>query len=225
MYQKPTFLCDIETESKRRFAGLAEPDKGALANWNQALESITEQSVKQLNLAAYEFAKRIEYRHSGMTPEIYFCHPMRVAALSIFACNSTEPEVGVVGLLHNVLEVSTVTYSQLVKNFGKSVADQIACLTVDRKLEWDKAYKKSYYRQINMGPRAARIVKVIDKLDNIFTVNNNPSSRIRVQYLQEIETHVVPMAQHEFPDLAHYLEQVIAYNRSHDPETHNHVQL
>ncbi len=222
MNQRPTFLYDIETEFNRRLAGLAEPDIGALAIWNQAVESIPEQAVRQCNLVAFEFAKSIAYRHSGMASEIYFCHPMRVAALSILACNATEPEIGVVGLLHNVLEVSAVTHSELVKKFGNSVAEQVACLTVDRKLEWDKAYKAFYYLRINEGPRAARIVKIFDKLDNIFLINQNPSIQIRVQYLQEIEDHVVPMAQREFPDVAYYIERIMAFIRTNDQDAHNH---
>lgn len=211
------FLGDIETEFKRRLDGLVEPDLGAHDAWKRAIELIPEWDVRKFNHEAFNFAKNLDYRHGSMSSEVYFCHPLRVAALSIFACDATEPEVGIVGILHNVLEVSTVCRAELKEKFGGIVEGQIAALTVNRELEWDESYKLSYYQKINEGPRAARVVKVIDKLDNIFLINQNPNLEIRLRYLREIERHVIPMARREIHHIADYIERLIAYCRVQSP--------
>jgi (p)ppGpp synthase/HD superfamily hydrolase len=213
----PMFLDDIETELQRRLDGLIAPDATALPMWVTAVETITDRSTRQRNFDAYEFARSIDYRHGSMTSEIYFCHPLRVAAMSIFVSDSAEPDIGILGLLHNVLEVSAISHFELCQKFGKSVADQIVALTVERKLEWADTYKATYYQKIIEGPRAARIVKILDKLDNIFLINQNTDSQVRFRYLKEIEEKVLPMARCELPGVARYMDRLLADSCSRDP--------
>ena len=88
---------------------------------------------------------------------------------------------------------------------------------MERKLEWADTYKMNYYQKIIEGPRAARIVKILDKLDNIFLINQNADSQVRFRYLKEIEEKVLPMARSELPGVARYMELVLANSCSRDP--------
>lgn len=204
------FLGDINTELQRRLDGRMVPDKRAYAQWQTAVAGICSKEVMQRHTAAFEFAKNIEYRHVGLSPEIYFSHPLRVGAMVISA-GGNDPEAGIVAILHNVLEVSLVSHADIQHQFGQSVADQIALLTVDRERQWDIDYKISYYQKINQGPRSARIVKVMDKLDNVFLITENSDPQIRTRYIKEIITHVVPMAQAELPCVAEYLDALLTH--------------
>jgi (p)ppGpp synthase/HD superfamily hydrolase len=85
------------------------------------------------------------------------------------------------------------------------VATQIKNLTVDRVQQWNAAYKTKYYKILTDGPVSAQIVKVFDKLDNMFLLGLNKDDEIRAKYLAEIERYVIPMAQKHLPNIANYM--------------------
>jgi (p)ppGpp synthase/HD superfamily hydrolase len=122
---------------------------------------------------------------------------------------SRGSDTGVVGLLHNVLEVSSVSEQDLRARFGDDVRAQVASLTVDRSRQWDAAYKRAYYETLNAGPTAARLVKVFDKLDNLYLLGLNPDSSVKTKYAQEIRTYILPMAQRDIPALIPYLTDLL----------------
>ena len=47
-------------------------------------------------------------------------------------------------------------------------------LTVDRPRQWDWDYKRNYYEQISISSEMS-VVKVLDKLDNLYLLSNNPN--------------------------------------------------
>ena len=184
-------LESIEIEKKYRRDGLLNPDPNALVLWNKA-NAILQNDVERSKLKkAFIFAKSLRYKHEGLSSKIYFSHPIRVAALSILISGSNKADVGVLGLIHNVLEVSDLTEESLMKTFGPEMAMYVGILTVDRAIQWNKEYKIDYYRRIMNGASPCRIVKVIDKLDNIFLLCNNQDIKVKEMYLDEIENLVV----------------------------------
>jgi (p)ppGpp synthase/HD superfamily hydrolase len=158
---------------------------------------------------ALKFAKQITYRHPGLASDLYFSHPLRVAALSLLIEGSQDVSIGILALLHNVLEVSEVTAHQLEEMFGNALSSQVAALTVDRNIQWDKGYKTAYYHNLMASPRNVRIVKIMDKLDNIFLLGTNPDRAVRQKYLHEIENFLMPMVIHTIPELMDYMNDLL----------------
>ena len=65
----------------------------------------------------YLLASQINYSHGTISSEVYFAHPLRVAALSYIYSNDTD--AAIVGLLHNVFEVCSDDISFLQKKLNQ----------------------------------------------------------------------------------------------------------
>lgn len=205
MTREIAFLDPIPTERQRRLEGRATPDPHAHELWARALELQASPADKDRLLAAHEYALGISYRHEGLASDAYAAHPLRVAAMALLCRATRGSEAGVVGLLHNILEVSDVGEQELRARFGANVRAQVASLTVDRSRQWDLAYKRVYYETLNAGPAAARVVKVFDKVDNLFLLGLNSDASVKTKYAQEILAYILPMAKRDIPALTPYL--------------------
>jgi len=206
----PDFLGTIAAERQQRLTGRTNPDPGAFALWERALHLRSEESYLRRLREAYAFARSIEYAHDGLAGDIYIAHPIRVAAMALLSRPDADADLGVVGLLHNALEVSSISRPELAAKFGDGIAEQIFNLTVDRTQQWDAQYKQWYYDRLHAGAASARIVKVLDKLDNLFLLGLNPDDSIRARYLHEIQTHVLPLAQRDLPHVLPYMIELVA---------------
>lgn len=71
-----------------------------------------------------------------------------------------------VAILHDVIEDTDVTYEDLVKEFGKKVADGVLSLSRDEKIEYEKQIPECIER-IKRQPKEVAIVKMADRLYNI----------------------------------------------------------
>ena len=202
-------LDDIGLERRRRLQGLLEPDPHALVLWDRAIAALPDDVERSRLAQALRFAKEIKYHHVGLTSDIYFSHPLRVAALAILISGAQDTGTGVLAVLHNVLEVSDVTVDTLSETFGRSISNQIETLTVDRNVQWDKTYKADYYGKLVAGPLSARVVKIVDKLDNLFVLGLNPDASVRERYLAEIEDFVLPMTAASLPSLTAYMRNLV----------------
>lgn len=206
---KPDYLKDISTERQFRLDGRTSPDPNAIDLWNRALTTIQSKEDFGLLNSAFEFAKKIQYRHVGLSSEIYFTHPMRTAAMALLCEERKNIDFGIIGLLHNVFELSDTSPQILSKHFGDSLTSQILALTVDRNFQWDLDYKQAYYDNINSNPLSCRVVKVLDKIDNLFVLGLNPDNTVREKYLSEIKTHILPMAESDLPSVFPYLYDLV----------------
>ena len=202
-------LDDFRLERQRRLLGLLEPDPHALVLWDRASAALVNDAERERLEHAFRFAKAIKYRHAGLTSQIYFSHPLRVAGLAILISGAKESEIGVLAVLHNVLEVSDVSLDVLTDAFGSAISNQIRTLTVDRDVQWDKAYKVGYFNQLMQGPLSARVVKIVDKLDNLFVLGLNPDASVRIRYLAEIEEFVLPMTVTSLPAVTPYMRALV----------------
>ena len=203
------YLDEIGIEKKRRHIGRDMPDPHAVVLWDRAISLIECDNKKEKLIEAYNFAKSIKYRHIGLSSEIYFAHPVRVAALALLSQKDKSIDLGIIGLLHNIFELSDTKIGVIGDIFGCSVESQIIDLTVDRNLQWDHNYKKSYYSKINTNPIDCRIVKIFDKLDNIFLLDQNPDSSVKQRYIEEIKKYIIPMCEKDIPELSDYMKNMI----------------
>jgi (p)ppGpp synthase/HD superfamily hydrolase len=201
-------LQPIEVERERRIQGRSLTAAEVDAQLEQVLAPFAGTALGTRAHDAYEFAKRLDYDHPGLSAAAYLAHPVRVASLASRLIRPREDESVVLALLHNVFELSSVSPAQIAAGFGAPIAKAIEVLTVDRTRK-DREYTVGYYRGICDMPRYVRMIKVLDKLDNLFILCLNPDDEVRRTYLADIETFIVPMAAADQPDLVPYLHELI----------------
>lgn len=199
-------LNSIQYERSLRLEALNNNGKGARTHFLSILGNSFKGNDFQKIIEAYNFATAIDYDHVGLSSDAYLVHPLRVSEMVMELSQSLEVDYVIIGLLHNVLEVGGADIAVLQDKFGTSVSDSIKTLTVVRELQWDEKYKQEYYERINSGYEGMKIVKVIDKLDNMFMLGLNPDEKVREKYLHEINTHVIPIAKKVLPHLVEYLD-------------------
>ena len=203
------FLSTIENERNFRLAGRFVIDPQADLLWSEALSLTNDSTIIKKLTEAYNFASEIKYDHSGLSSKIYFAHPIRVASIAMLYYDKINVDLGILGLIHNVFELSDYSNNFITKKFGKNISDQIVSLTVNRSLQWDQDYKKSYYNRIENGPIEARVIKIIDKLDNLFIIGINPDKDLKIKYLKEIEKYILPLAYKTTPNIYRYMKELV----------------
>ncbi len=195
----------ISGERQRRLDSRARDGEEALAELEAALIPWDGTPLRPRVLEAYQFALGLNYQHPGLSSAAYLAHPVRVAVLALRLRGGEYPAAAVLALLHNAYEVSTVGQGEVQASFGESIATAIETLTVDRTAK-SREYTVSYYTALQRAPAWVRIVKVLDKLDNLFVLDLNPDARRRDEYLREFHEFVLPMAQCELPETVDYLK-------------------
>jgi hypothetical protein len=58
------------------------------------------------------------------------------------------------------------------------------------------------------------VVKIIDKLDNLFILGLNPDEEVRKRYLNEISNYILPLVKQFLPQLANYFENLVLFNQA-----------
>jgi guanosine-3',5'-bis(diphosphate) 3'-pyrophosphohydrolase len=109
-------------------------------------------------------AHRDQLRRDGRTP--YFSHPVRVTLTVAVVFGCTEAPVLAAALLHDTLEDTRVDYDDLLKNFGREVADIVSCLSKDKRMV-ETEREAEYDRRLAAGPWQARLIKLADVYDNL----------------------------------------------------------
>lgn len=201
-------LNSIDDERKLRLEALKSEGKGAKSSFLKCFKEKFNGDEYHKVLSAYYFAVNTDYDHVGLSSDTYLVHPLRVAEMVLGLYESVDRDTVIIALLHNVLEVGSTNVNELNEKFGSQVSNSIRLLTVDRKQQWDQKYKEDYYRRINAGYKGMKIVKVLDKLDNIFMLGLNPDRKIRTAYLEEINRYIVPLAESELPTVVDYLKKL-----------------
>ena len=206
-------LSSIKIEIARRSNWLKNnSDPLALKNIKKIFSTFNSEDRKKI-LKAYKFSKNVEYLHPRLNSEAYFCHVLRVT----FFCSKIKVKDKVnlikLALLHNILESSKVKKECIKKKFGLKILKEIKILTVNRKKACLGNYKKKYYENISKASKNIKIVKIFDKLDNIFLIKNNKNSRIKREYLKEIDFFILPMVKNELPGYLDYFRKISYFCR------------
>ena len=179
-------------------------------NYKKNLFNIVNEKFKSKEskkiLSALHFSESLEYFHNGLNKNQYLVHPLRIANSILESFEKISGDLLILALLHNILEVSKISTSEISNFFGKKISEFIVLLTVDRNRQWDKMYKKTYYEDINNAEEIVPIVKVFDKLDNIYLLSTNNNEKIRNMYISEIEEYVIPMAEKYVPSVSNILK-------------------
>ena len=103
-------------------------------------------------------------------PEDYISHPIAVAEhlLNQWPMNRHWTDVLVVALLHDVLEDTHVTVSDIIENFDENIAARVVQITEVRYPDMDRKARKEFYRsQIAAACDDVKLVKLADVWCNL----------------------------------------------------------
>lgn len=159
------------------------------------------------------FASEMEsqdYSHGTLSKVQYMAHPYRVARRLIENFPTIDESYIQLALCHNIIEVSGIT-KDLSTYLGPELVKHVKILTVDRDLQWDLAYKKTYYEEI-AEEKITRIIKIFDKLDNLFILSENNDKEVKLMYLKEIEDYLMPFVKLDVPTLVDYFKALLKIN-------------
>ena len=76
-----------------------------------------------------------------------------------------DEEVIAAALLHDTIEDCDVDYDDILEAFTRNVADYVAVMTKDMRLE-EEIREVSYDKQLEDGPWQGRLIKLADVYDN-----------------------------------------------------------
>ena len=95
----------------------------------------------------------------------YASHPARVAMTIAVVFGFDDPEILAAAFLHDIIEDCAVDYDDILEQFGRNVADYVAVMTKDMRLE-EEIREVSYDKQLEDGPWQGRLIKLADVFDN-----------------------------------------------------------
>lgn len=143
----------------------------------------------------------------------YVTHPIRV---SRFAAQWLHKRPGhafetiALALIHNAIEKEVLSGEEVSERWGPWVRDAAVLLTLDRAAMQTEEGKRAFYSRLAASPPEVQAIKLFDKLDNLFIICINPDEAARVDYIGEIERHLVPVAAAVAPECEQYLRDLIA---------------
>jgi guanosine-3',5'-bis(diphosphate) 3'-pyrophosphohydrolase len=141
------------------------------------------EDITQLQ-SAYQFSEQAhegQFRQSG---EPYISHPLAVA--SILAQWHLDSQALTAALLHDVMEDTSVTKTEISRNFGKPVAELVDGVSKLDKIEFEsqaEAQAENFRKMLLAMARDVRVIliKLADRLHNMRTLDAvAPEKRRRV---------------------------------------------
>ena len=145
---------------------------------------------------AYAYGQRMhegQFRHSG---EPYFSHPVAVAA--ILTEQQLDDATIITALLHDTIEDTRSTYSEIEKEFGREIADLVDGVTKLTNLQLSSTETKQAenFRKLFMAmSKDLRVilVKLADRLHNMRTIRSMRADK-QVQKARETMDIFAPLA-------------------------------
>jgi guanosine-3',5'-bis(diphosphate) 3'-pyrophosphohydrolase len=126
-----------------------------------------------LDVLQFASHKHRDQRRKDPEASPYINHPIALANILWLEGGVHEPLVICAALLHDTIEDTATTANELAERFGEAVARIVMEVTDDKTL--DKATRKRL--QVEHAPhisRAAKLVKLADKIANLRDVASSP---------------------------------------------------
>ena len=138
---------------------------------------------------ALDFAarKHVHQRRKGELAEPYVNHLSDVARLLAEATKGDDIAVVIAGLLHDTIEDTDTTFTELTKVFGPEVAELVSEVTDDNTLPKAERKRLQVETAPHKSPRA-RMIKLADKTSNLHSMIASPpkdwSSQRKREYIE-----------------------------------------
>jgi guanosine-3',5'-bis(diphosphate) 3'-pyrophosphohydrolase len=126
--------------------------------------------TKAFNFAAQKHSSQ---RRKGADAEPYINHPVEVGYLLAVNTDGKDVDLICAGVLHDTLEDTETSYEELVREFGKTVADIVQECTDDTSLTREER-KRLQAENIGHKSDKAKMLKIADKTSNLNSTLEKP---------------------------------------------------
>lgn len=200
-----TVLKKIKIERAEKMTSLCSP---LSYSEKQFLDLLTFFGRKESNIIkALDYAKSLDFSKNHLKSS-YLSHPLRLASFLIKINPSIDADYIVISLLHNIPETTEITVEDLKNSFGEKVADCIKTLVLDRNVSFP-TIEESYYKEIFARGSSLILVKLFDKIDNLFVLCLNPDDEVRKNYIIEVRKKLLPFVYDYNLQLGEYLDELL----------------
>jgi RelA/SpoT family (p)ppGpp synthetase len=146
--------------------------------------------------AAYDYAKKVHAGQRRQSGEPYFTHPVAVAAL--LAEQRLDDATLITALLHDTVEDTEATYTDITKKFGKQIAELVDGVTklTNLQLSSSQTRQAENFRKLFMATSKdlrVILVKLFDRLHNMRTIKSLPQEK-QVRKARETMDIYAPLA-------------------------------
>jgi len=120
----------------------------------------------ELDLAekAFRFAEHAHRGHTRKGEDVpYLTHLVTVSIR--LAKHGFSDEVIAAGLLHDVVEDTSITIEEIKEQFGDEVSELVATVTYDESLSWEEK-RFAYVKAVKEGSEGAKAISIMDKIHN-----------------------------------------------------------
>jgi GTP diphosphokinase / guanosine-3',5'-bis(diphosphate) 3'-diphosphatase len=126
-----------------------------------------------LTAALYAAEKHAQQKRKGVAGAPYVNHLLEVAHLIATNSDDADTNLLVAALLHDVVEDTPVTITEVEERFGGDVAGLVAEVTDDKSLPKEKRKALQVQNAPRKSPRAQSI-KLADKISNLRSIISSP---------------------------------------------------
>ena len=141
--------------------------------------------MKQLITAlAFAADKHKNQRRKDAEASPYINHPIALANLLLNEAGVEDQRVLIAAVLHDTIEDTDTTEQELVKHFGKDVADIVLEVTDDKALPKAERKRLQIEHAAHIS-RRAKLVKLADKICNLRDIAASPPADWSIQRKQE----------------------------------------
>jgi (p)ppGpp synthase/HD superfamily hydrolase len=197
---------DFEMERSKKMTSLCSDSSYSEADFVTILNAFNRKEP-EIN-KALNYAKTLDFSKNHLKSS-YLSHPLRLASFLVQIYPDINSDYIVIALLHNVPETTEITSGEITKIFGDTVGSGIETLVVNRKAKFS-TIQESYYNELFAKGTSLILVKLIDKIDNLFVLCLNPDDVVRKEYIEEIKEKLLPFAYKYNANLGQYLDSLLA---------------
>ncbi|MEV4225584.1 HD domain-containing protein [Streptomyces bobili] len=128
----------------------------------------------------------------------YINHPVRVVTVLKDELKVTDPELLILGLLHDALEIAPAAERLIASNLGPALTQRLRSMTPDHRLEqrpkqpWDSDVWHNKIRCL--GPEEL-LVRLADRIDNLRDLRHSPDPARRARFLDGLTSTYLPLAE------------------------------
>ncbi|MGB8944960.1 MAG: HD domain-containing protein [Streptomyces sp.] len=128
----------------------------------------------------------------------YIKHPLRVVAILKSELGVTDPDLIILGLLHDALEISPSAEPLIASGLGRAFAQQLRSMTPDHRLERRPKQPQdadTWHNKIQaLGPDEL-LVRLADRIDNLRDLRHSPDPGRRERFLGSLTGSYLPLAE------------------------------
>jgi (p)ppGpp synthase/HD superfamily hydrolase len=132
-------------------------------------------------------------RHGDQTRpagEPYARHLLEVVDVLVNGVETTDLALLAAGILHDTVEDTDTTSTELIQRFGTETADLVGWVTQPV----ESGSRSAYLARLEAAPPRALTLKLADRLSNVQRLDAHPRPAKQRSYYRETVAHIVPLS-------------------------------